>query len=309
MGQFGIIKIIPEGKVAIIAHDAGGAEILSSWILCNPTDFITVLDGSAKKIFKDKLDDLFETSLSNAVKRADWVLTGSGWKSCLEYDAIAYSKNKDKRVITFLDHWGNFRERFIRNGVYQFPDKIWVGDKYALEIARKSLPEVAVINQVVNPYFQDIKEELKKYSKPTVTGKTRILYVTEPTSEHALAQEGNERHWGRTEFDALRYFLENIEKICTGGIEVITVRPHPAEKQGKYDYIIDHFEDLPIEINRDQELLQQIAKHHWVVGCNTIPMVIGLMNGNRVLCSIPPNGGPCQLPFEGIQHISSFVSN
>jgi len=71
-----------------------------------------------------------------------------------------------------------------------------VGDKYALEIARKSLPVVAVYNQVVNLFIQDFKE--KKYSKPVVPGKTRILFVTEPTSEHAIVQEGNERHWGWT---------------------------------------------------------------------------------------------------------------
>ena len=109
--------------------------------------------------------------------------------------------------------------------------------------------------------------------------------------------------------DKHNWTIENIEKICTNGIEVITVRPHPAEKQGKYDYILDHFGDLPIEINRDQKLLQQIAHHQWVVGCNTMPMVIGLMNGNKVLCSIPPYGRLCQLPYKEIEYISHFVSN
>jgi len=299
--------MIPSGKVAIVSHDAGGAEILSSWIRRNPIDFVSVLDGPAKKIFRDKLDDLFEVSLTDAVKHANWVLTGSGWKSCLEYDAIAFSKKK-KRVITFLDNWSNFRERFTRNGENHFPNEIWVGDKYAFEIANKKLPEVAVINQVVNPYFQDIKEELKKYSKPAVPGKTKILYVTEPTSEHALAQEGDERFWGWTEFDALQYFLDNVEKVCTNEIEVITVRPHPAEIKGKYDFFLDQFPDLPIKISGDEKLIPQITQHQWIVGCNTIPMVIGLINKNKVFCSIPPHGGRCQLPFEEIQHISSLFS-
>jgi len=300
--------MIPKGKLAVVSHDAGGAEVLSSWIRRNQPEFFAVLEGPAKKIFKKKLDVLFEVSLSDAVKRADWVLTGSGWMSSLEYDAIVFSKNKDKRVITFLDNWANFRERFTRNGVSHFPDEIWVGDKYALEIAKKNLPEIPVINQVVNPYFQDIKEELKKYSKPDVSGKTRILYVTEPTSEHAVKQEGDERHLIWTEFDALQYFLENVDKVCTGQIEVITIKLHPAEKNWKYNNLLESFRDLPIEIGSDQKLLQQIVQHHWVVGCNTIPMVIGLMNGNRVLCSIPPMGGPCQLPVKGIEYVSSFVS-
>ena len=300
--------MIPKGKVAVVSHDAGGAEILSSWIRRNPIDFVSVLDGPAKKIFRNKLDNLYEVSLTDAINCAEWVLTGTGWASSFEYDVITLVKGKDKKVISFLDNWGNFRERFTRNGLSHFPNEIWVGDKYALEIAKKKLPEVAVIKQVVNPYFQDIKEELKKYSKPAVPGKTRILYVTEPTSEHALAQEGNERHWGWTEFDALRYFLENIGKICRNKIEVITVRPHPAEMKGKYDFFLDQFSDLPIKISGDEKLIPQITQHQWIVGCSTIPMVIGLMNKKKVFCSIPPHGGRCQLPFEGIQHISSLLS-
>ena len=236
------------------------------------------------------------------------MLTGSSWESCLEYDAIAFSRKLGKKVFTYLENWVNFRERFTRNGVSHFPDEIWVGDKYALEIARKSLPEVAVIKQVDNPYFMDIKEELKKYSKHPVSGKKRILYVTEPISEHALMLEGDERHWGWTEFDALRYFLENIGTICRNKIEVITVRPHPAEMKGKYDFFLDQFPDLPIKISGDEKLIPQITQHQWIVGCSTIPMVIGLMNKKKVFCSIPLHGGRCQLPFEEIQHISSLLS-
>ena len=64
--------------------------------------------------------------------------------------------------------WVNFRERFTRNGVNCFPHEVWVGDKHALKIAKEEIPEVTIMYLIEDKYFQDIKEELKKYSKPFV---------------------------------------------------------------------------------------------------------------------------------------------
>ena len=67
--------------VAIVAHDAGGAEILSSWVIRNKLEFLFVLDGPAVKIFERKLDDCRSIQLDEAILSADWVLCGSGWVS------------------------------------------------------------------------------------------------------------------------------------------------------------------------------------------------------------------------------------
>ena len=55
MVEFGVFKITPSGKVLLIAHDAGGAELILSWILTNKRDFIVSLSGPAKKIFSKKI--------------------------------------------------------------------------------------------------------------------------------------------------------------------------------------------------------------------------------------------------------------
>ena len=44
--------------VAIVASDAGGAEILSSWVLRNNYDYIFVLKGPAKSIFSRKIPNI-----------------------------------------------------------------------------------------------------------------------------------------------------------------------------------------------------------------------------------------------------------
>ena len=46
-----------------------------------------------------------------------------------------------KKIPTFcfLDHWNNYKERFILKGKLFLPDVIYVSDNYALNIAKKHL--------------------------------------------------------------------------------------------------------------------------------------------------------------------------
>ena len=162
MEQPGTAVEIPTGIVAIVSHDAGGAEILSSWVRRNPRDYIAVLEGPAKEIFHGKLGNMVETDLLNAITCSDWVLTGTSWQNDLECRAIALARKQKKKVISFLDHWVNYRERLTRNDVHYFPDEIWVGDRHADRIANDKLPEVSRIKVFENPYFADLKEVFTK---------------------------------------------------------------------------------------------------------------------------------------------------
>ena len=42
-------------NVAVVSHDAGGAEILSSWVVRNKVKCVFVLDGPAVGIFEKKI--------------------------------------------------------------------------------------------------------------------------------------------------------------------------------------------------------------------------------------------------------------
>ena len=59
-------SVIPAGRVAVVAHDAGGAEILSSWIRRNQPDHVAVLGGPASAIFKRKVPDLSISGMTEA---------------------------------------------------------------------------------------------------------------------------------------------------------------------------------------------------------------------------------------------------
>ena len=196
--------------IAIVSHDAGGAEILSSWLRQNRQPYCLVLGGPAIAIFQRKLGNCEIHTLTQAIELCDWVLCGTSWQSNLEKEAIAEAKIAGKKVIAFLDHWVEFEGRFQYQGVSVFPDEIWVGDVDAEIIAQKIFPEVAVVLKP-NPYFDDLQNELTANEEaPRDSKKYSVLYVCEPMREQALLQYGDERYFGYTEEDALQFFLKNI---------------------------------------------------------------------------------------------------
>lgn len=292
--------------ICAVSHDAGGAEILSSYIRQQGLDCQYVLAGPALKIFQRKLGSVDVHLLPDAIRSSDWLLCGTSWQSDLEWQAIAVARALGKRSVAFLDHWVNYRERFVRGGETHLPDELWVGDVLAETMARRLFPELAV-RLVDNPYFYDLKRELAKLSRPQeyYAQRVRILYVCEPLREHALREYGNERHWGYTEEEALRYFLTNLD-VLDAPVDRIVIRPHPSEALGKYDWAREEF-DLPIASGGATTLFEEVAACDVVVGCESMAMVIGLLAGRRVISCVPPGGKPCALPQPEIESIADLL--
>ena len=293
-------------SIAIVCHDAGGAEILSSWALRQKEKYYCVLEGPAIKIFERKLGNLMLLSLEHAIQQCDWFLCGTSWQSDLERKAICRCKESGKRVVAFLDHWVNYQERFLNNGELILPHEIWVGDQAAEEIARKTFPSTPVVF-FANPYFEELLFELNT-AKPgkKVVNTLSILYVCEPIREHAFLQHGDEQFWGYTEESALEYFLKNLN-ILGLPINQITIRPHPSETRDKYDWVKDYSEHTRISDGM-QSLIEEISAADMIVGCESMAMVIALFANKRVLSCIPPGGRGCSLPQSGIEHLQTLVN-
>lgn len=139
--------------LVIVSHDAGGAEILSSWAVRQDEPFLLVLGGPALKVFERKLGKVEVLDLEQALEKADWVLTGTSWQSDMENDAIALARTLQKKSVYFLDHWVNYRQRFEVDGELQLPDEIWVGDKNAYRLAQEIFIGATVCLKA-NPYLE-----------------------------------------------------------------------------------------------------------------------------------------------------------
>ena len=294
-------------RVAIVSHDAGGAEVLSSYIKQHNLDCVYCLSGPALEIFQRKLGNIEIISLKEAIDQSGSLLCGTSWESDLEWESIKIAKKSKKKSVAFIDHWGNYRERFIRKAEASLPDEVWVGDSDAEILASKELPEVTV-RQIVNPYFIEIKSELSVIEKSLTRAKTgtSILFVSEPLREHGKKAFSNELHWGYSEEEGLRYLLSNLH-IFKNKLERIVIRPHPSEAKDKYNWVKKQY-SLPIENGGRKTLLEEISECDVVVGFQTMALVIGILAEKRVISCIPEGGKACNLPLPEIEHLQYLVN-
>ena len=292
--------------VGVICHDAGGAEIVSSYILLNNIKAKYCLKGPAIRVFERKFGTIKNNSLIDLVNESSWLLSGTSWQSNLEYNAIRESIKQDKRIVVFLEHWINYPERFERNGITLLPDEIWVGDVYAKNIAEGCF-ENTNIELKDNPYLSIVRKSLSRFKpKKEMEGKYTALYVCENISRHMLLKYEDENYLGYTEHDSLKLFLDNIDKI-NKNIDTIILRPHPSDSnpQEKYNWIERHpvYTLYDVQFSKEESLLQDIVDCDIVVGAESMAMVVGMTAEKRVVSSIPKEGRKCVLPFPEIEHI------
>lgn len=293
-------------KITLVSHDAGGAEILSSYVRENNLDCYFVLEGPARHIFERKLGEIETVSLSQIIENSDELLCGTSWQSDLEWQAIGLAKEIGIPSTVYLDHWVNYSERFIRNNIEHLPDKIVVGDAEAMKLAKLHFPSIPIVF-IQNPYLIEIQKELDDIKKHKIeknkNGKY-VLFVCEDISTHSLLKYGKSDYLGYTEFDAIKYFLDNYNLISEDIVKVL-FRPHPSESKKKYNNIINKYSKIA-SLSDGKSLLEEIVESDLVVGCESMAMVVGLLCDKRVISCIPPAGKRMSLPFENIEILSSI---
>jgi len=283
--------------IAVACHDAGGAELVSSLVGRQRIQVRAALGGPALRVFARKLPGVVPLALDEALVGASRLICGTSWPATLECDAIAAARRAGIPSVAMLDHWVNYRRRFERDGVFHFPDAIWVGDDAAESLARCELPEVSIL-RIENPYRLDIIEEVAAMAGPPHDGVT-ILYVTEPTAESAQRLHGDPRYFGYTEDEALRGFLEWA--VTWPDVQSIVIRAHPSEPPDKYAWACL---DPRVRLDATSPLVSQLARADVVVGCNSMAMVVATWVGKRVVCAIPEGGRGFALPSAGMEFMS-----
>lgn len=278
----------PDNTVCIVCHDAGGAEILACYAMEKGLRCSLALDGPAVNVFERHFGVIENHPLGEALAAADWCLFGTSWQSDLEWRALGEAKRLGKRTVSFLDHWVNYAERFVRGGEQRLPDEIWVGDEDARALAKQFFPALPV-RVVPNPYFAYVEREIARYSRRAILTKSNgnALFVSENLSGHSRLRFGNERSLGYTEFDAIDYFFSRIGDL--GEIGHVVLRPHPSDPPEKYLKVIAEHAPLA-ELSTGRALLEEIAEVDIVAGCESAALVVALQAHKRVVCCIPPGG-------------------
>lgn len=292
-----------KGPIAVVAHDAGAANHISAWF--GAAMMMGAVHGSfggpAKDIFGLQCPWMTDGRFSGFLPQCNTLISGTGWASTLEHDARKLAKQVGCRAIAVIDHWTNYRARFVRDGEEVLPDEIWVTDEYAKELAEIEFPGIQVV-QLQNAYLEKLVAEVREHEHArTVSPTENILYVLEPIRQA----------WGSSEqpgeFQALDFFVKNLEALRLGGIPAIKLRPHPSDAAGKYEQWIESQKRLKISLDGSLTLAESIAWSDVVVGCHTYAMVVALAAGKRVISSIPSWGGGCALPQADILKLADLV--
>lgn len=286
---YSVIDDLP-GPLGVICNDAGGAnQIFAMLSKTARADIKLTLSGPAASLYEaSRLSFPVLGDLQELVSLSETILTGTGWSSDLEFDALREARSMRKKSIAVLDHWVNYRMRFERNGTEILPDDLWVVDSWAERIARLEFPGQN-LRLVPDIYTSEI---IKQVGNPPPEESAEILYLFEPARSS----------WGRRvqgEWQSWSHFLKHVDRVGARDDSVIRARPHPALSPSLFYDLEPHVGDHPIILDQFS-LVESLTRARWVVGMSSSVLPIALET-DRVAISCLPQWAPrCQLPHHGI---------
>jgi hypothetical protein len=295
MSEIPDLAALPQPLV-LAAHDAGAANIIFGWLKAFPDLSVrAAMEGPARTIWERTFPDRPLTPLDAALDGAAQMLSGTGWASRFEHEARQQARRSGIPAIAVVDHWVNYRQRFVRNGDELLPDEIWVSDRYALDIASDEFPDIPV-RAFANRYLDAEVEAVRGLdaADPMPAGH-RILYALEPVR---LAWRGDDLRPG--EFQALDYFVSRLDALDIPADAEIRLRPHPSDPPGKYEAWVAANTHLNVSMAPDEPIADAVHWAGWIAGCESFVLIIGVAAGRRVVSTLPPWGNALRLPHEAI---------
>jgi len=289
--------------LAVVCNDAGAANLIIGWLGKSAgLGFRAHMQGPAMQLWQSAFPDSPPVSLDEAIQGASQLLSGTGWASMLEHKARVMARVQGIPVIAAVDHWVNYRERFVREGVEVLPDEVWVSDGEAFAEASRCFPSLT-LRQFQNEYLMGQVARVRAFDAQRTTEKSeRVLYALEPIRQ---SWSGNDIRAG--EFQALDYFLSSLYYLGLSAKTQIRLRPHPSDHPGKYDeWLQSRRCQYDVSLAPEEELAAAVSWADWIVGCESFVLIVALASGKRTVSTLPPWGHPCRLPQSGLIHLSSL---
>lgn len=286
--------------VGIVAHDAGAANHLVSWIASKRfynCELKLSFHGPALEIAQKTLAKFYNYSPEELVATCSVLIVGTGWQTDIEFNALNQAATNSLMTISILDHWTNYSKRFIRDDKQILPNRLWVVDSYAQTIAKNELPTVP-ISIAPNDYIESQVRQINSYQAEATKNK-KILFLMEPIRDQ----------WGPSliegEVLAFNYLIDNINLLVGDDNFEIIIRPHPSDSDDKYSSLLSS----NTKVSSHAVLAEQIAWADIVVGCQTYAMTIALAASKTVVSAIPQSKPRCILPHTDIIHLSDLVED
>jgi hypothetical protein len=224
-------------KLVVVCYEAGAAQIISSLVKNQIfyKEIMFCLGGPAKAIFENKIgaiDISSDFDVIESLRSGDFVLAGRSLVPNFEREAISMANKLGIDNGVFLDHWVNFDNFYIPQGGLEsknnhssyMPKYIFVGDKYAFEMAERLYDKK--VSYIENEYFKDILVRANHFN---ISGDSNnaLLFIADPLSDDNKRLNNGLKIYNFDEFDVFGDMLKNIDIIKRIGISKIVIRPHP----------------------------------------------------------------------------------
>ena len=254
-------------KKLIIAKDAGAANMIYSYLKSKNQTFYCYLKHPADKIFNQR--NFIRLKNIKNLKQYDLLITGTSVKNKLELTSIVSAKKLGIYSVTFLDHWTNYKKRFLLKKKITLPNEIIAFDSTSFFLAKKIfnyqiIKKSLILSKVNNPYFKIVKSK-KKNNLLILSSNYDILRWKKIKDKKILFNFFKKNHLFFKNKKINNYFLKN----------------HPSENKKKFISLIKKVKkefniDLKV-VNKDLKKLTKTIKH--VVGYNSMALVIAKLSG------------------------------
>ncbi len=281
------MEIFKKKKILAVFHDAGAANIALNYLKEKRIDAKFYCIGPSYKILKNLFPNKKNIkNLFNELKKYNLVITGTSSNNKIEFKVRDYCKRKKIFSVTFLDHWVNYKKRFIRNRRKVLPDMLISSDKNSYKISKKIFKKTTII-KCINYYEKKIIEKIKKLKEGE-----KILYFLEPFNN-------------KIEFMALKIFFQKLKKLKTINKSII-LKIHPSEKKNKYIKFLKKYENFKVVLDNKSSIEKLISSAKYIFGLESNALAISQKANKKVFTILPLYNRKFRLPFKKIKNINKF---
>ena len=267
-------------SIGIVSHDAGGANILNALVKdYKEISFHLLAKGPALKIFDSKNIKLSNNEVE-FFANIDFVIFGTGATS-YEKKLLRRAKEIGLNSSAILDHFVNYRNRFVYDEIISLPDYCFVCDTYSLHVAKKELAPYESIHLCDNYLARRMRWEIENFKSDE---EKSILYVLENVDENW----DNELLAWQVAFNN---FYENFYK--KSNFKKIIVRPHPMDGPSVYK-TLEAYKEVVFDYSPSP--VASLSKVSTVVGVESYLLYLAHHCGLIVYTSLPPYVRSPRLP-------------
>ena len=297
---------IPEGKGIYVFSDPAGANsvlaIVDKLILLGqlPRKDFLVFTNSIKTNF-DEYKSILDVSLSNESDFVDviksfnptYIFSGTSLND-FEHLWRKAAIQENVKVISFIDHWTSYVERFSFNNEIIFGDQILVINKVAkYEAVLAGIPE-KIINILENPYYEKVKKfkpiiDKKLFFKSNNLNPTKliVLYISDYLSTNYAKNVDGLCELGYDEYTVFSDLMDCLSSYDNNFISKFqfVIKIHPKAPIDKFNFILKKYnvKNLDIITLRDCDSLTVNYYSDYVIGMHSNMVIESFLLGKRLL--------------------------